>query len=236
MQLQLTPDEEQELVWQKGDWFEILYGNLTFTYSEPVRDSVEMHLQYYEVRFFFDANGQGGWANSEWAMNSTGTVQNGPGLLVLYRRGNQANVFGAISRTNRAWILTAPLIGMESYSRSTVARNMKLAGFSRFLGRSVFVIAIVAAMIWFVSANQGSNISSILGGLLLILPWPLVIGFAVYINLPKGNRRFRNLLAGRDLKKVEATETVARALMHRLSSADLPNEQSKQGGRLSSGR
>jgi hypothetical protein len=138
----LTSDEERVLLWEKGDFFEVLSGSISFTSSRQFKMvAAENATLHTEVSFFFQSNDPR-WPTSEWFMLTPAQIPNGPALLVLYRRGNTANAWGIVSMVNRAWTHVIPL---DSISLAKGSSRSKTLGKQFWLRFGIALIIILVA-------------------------------------------------------------------------------------------
>lgn len=126
MKIQLTPQEQKELIWQEGDYFEIIRGTATFI--EIDRQDITPHQPGANTRntatFFFDS-ADGSWGDQEWQLDIGSEIPNGPALLILLRRDSIANAFGIVSMVNRAWTYQMRFAALPLYSNSTAGKAIK---------------------------------------------------------------------------------------------------------------
>lgn len=121
--VQLTPEEQDALVFQDGDYFEVIGGILSIS-SQRTGSHQNTRLEVTQVKFFFESSNPE-WGTQEWTATFAGSVPEGPALLVLYKRGNIANVFGVVSMVNRAWTHIVPILGASLIASSTKAAELK---------------------------------------------------------------------------------------------------------------
>lgn len=113
--IELTELEEEHLLWNPGDWYEVVPGQISFVASD--QGSITYGGQVYTHQtFIFDS--QSAWGNNEWEICSEAQLPNGPALLVLLCREGRGTVFGIVSMTNRAWTHVLPF-GANSFIKNS---------------------------------------------------------------------------------------------------------------------
>jgi hypothetical protein len=106
--IQLTSEEESQLLWETGDYFEIVPGTINFSSKRKYQMvPAQANPWYTQLGFFFDSSSS--WGSREWHISAEGEVPNGPALLILYKRGTTADAYGIVSMVNRSWIHIWPL-------------------------------------------------------------------------------------------------------------------------------
>ena len=88
-------------------------------------------------------------------MCSAGEVPDGPTLLVLYRRGDNACAFGLISMVNRAWLHAVPMMSVPLIRDSTKAVELKRLMIKSMSGAAG--VAIVASALTKFTLGFGKN-------------------------------------------------------------------------------
>jgi hypothetical protein len=74
--LAITADEERVLLWEPGDFFEIISGNISFTSSRQFKMVASEHATIHtEVSFFFQSNDPS-WSTQEWFMLTPAQIPN----------------------------------------------------------------------------------------------------------------------------------------------------------------
>lgn len=127
MLVQLTAEEQRDLLWEPGDHFEVLSGNISFTSRRQFRRVASEHSPMItEVQFFFESATKK-WGTQEWTMCMEADIPNGPALLVVYRRGSEACAWGVISMVNRAWSHCLPLDSLDFAKGSSKLRKLSSA-------------------------------------------------------------------------------------------------------------
>lgn len=123
MNLPLTPQEQKDLIFQEGDYFEIISGSISTTTKKVGPTKYSSH-EVTHHSFFFETSDVS-WTGIEWKMSSAGDIPDGPALLVLYRRERSACAFGLISMINRAWIHAVPLMSIDFIRESPKAKELQ---------------------------------------------------------------------------------------------------------------
>ncbi|RYG99675.1 MAG: hypothetical protein EON58_03115 [Alphaproteobacteria bacterium] len=134
MKIQLTPQEQKELIWQEGDYFEVIRGTATFTQVDRYEPQPNQAgaIARTTATFFFDS-ADGSWGDQEWEMNIGSDIPNGPALLILLRRDEIANAFGIVSMVNRAWTHQTFFGALPLYANSTAGKALKKRNWLFFL-------------------------------------------------------------------------------------------------------
>ena len=133
--IQLTPEEEAAILWEPGDVYEVLCGNLSNTGARKGRLSAHGNEHTFRV-FFFESNNPD-WGTREWTLCTESEISNGPALLILLRRGGTASVFGVVSMVNRAWTHVLPLGAnnlIETSSRMKEIGKQQVASIAKGAG------------------------------------------------------------------------------------------------------
>lgn len=161
--ISLTPEEEANLLWEQGDFFEIISGNLTGSSRRQFRQvASETATLYTEQSFFFESMDPA-WGTREWIMMTEDQIQNGPALLILYRRGNEANAWGVISMVNRSWTHVLPLGSISLAKGSTKGKQINTMGTTN-------IIVAMAAML--VVSMFTCGLPLLVAPILMIFPGP----------------------------------------------------------------
>lgn len=114
---ELPPSERDALIWQEGDYIEIRSGLFCVTRAEPVQQ--QSAAKY--VHFLFDY-ADGGQMSGDMTLSSE--IANGPTLLLLIRRGDEAWPIAFVSMVNRAWCHNARFDQIPIYQNT--ARHKRL--------------------------------------------------------------------------------------------------------------
>lgn len=200
MLLTLTSQEQNDLIWQPGDFFEIVPGTVNFT-SRQQQPGTRFHPQNTTTvaRFFFDS-ADNTWGEREWTMYIGSEVPNGPALLVLYRRGNDANAFGLVSMTNGAWTHSQPIGEMSLVQDSK--RYKDLVGGAVGAQWKAIALAVAATVVLSLCT---------FGCAAVIVP-------VVVYTVPSYRERFREIVGVKGSESNDRRITAAaRGLMHRLA-------------------
>ena len=140
MRLELTTEEQNDLIWEPGDFFEVIPGILNMTQVDREQVGGEISDEVLTtIRFFFDSMGSS-WGEKEWTSHLSSEVPNGPSLLVVLRRGTLANVFGVVSMVNGAWSQAETLL-LPLYRSSTGGRQFVYNQTGRI------IVAVIAAIV-----------------------------------------------------------------------------------------
>jgi lipoprotein signal peptidase len=121
--VQLTQEERENLVFQDGDFYEVLAGVLSIS-SQHEGKHPNSAATVMQITFFFESSDPN-WGTQEWMTTFGGSIPEGPALLVLYRRGNHGNAFGIVSMANRAWTHIVPILGAPLIQDSHKAGELK---------------------------------------------------------------------------------------------------------------
>lgn len=121
--LSLTSQEQEDLIFQEGDFFEILSGNLSITLKQTGKTAYTSE-EVGRVTFLFKSTDPD-WQTKEWQIMVNGQVPEGEALLILYRRGDTAETFGVVGMVNGAWVHVTPLLAVGLIADSTKARELK---------------------------------------------------------------------------------------------------------------
>ena len=146
MRLRLTDQEQKDLIFQQGDFFEVISGSLTFSSRRQYRET-QYADPLTEMGFFFESTDQS-WGTQEWRITMQADVPNGPALLVLYRRNNTAEAFGIVSMINRAWANAQPLrsIGLiDKSDKFSAHRRAQVTGILQGVVTAATPLGIVTA-------------------------------------------------------------------------------------------
>jgi hypothetical protein len=188
MQLELTAEEQEHLIWEPGDHFEIIPGIFNITQVDRQQPGGEISdTVLTTIRFFFDSLGSS-WGDKEWTSHLSSEVPNGPALLVVLRRGTLANVFGVV---NGAWSQAEPLL-LPLYRNSTGGRQFVYNQTGRI------IVAVIAAIV---------SLFLMVGFVLI----PLVF------LLPSLRKRLYTFLQPPDHKHPGQAANSGRALLHRIA-------------------
>ena len=141
--VRLTPEEEENILWEPGDVYEILCGNLSNTGSRKFR-MANMGPEHTMRMFYFESSNPK-WKSQEWSLSTESELTNGPAMLVLLRRGDTASIFGVVSMVNRAWTHAMPLGAnslIEKSSKAKALESMHMTSLAKGVG-----IAILGGMV-----------------------------------------------------------------------------------------
>jgi hypothetical protein len=161
MVIQLTPEEQQNLLWEQGDEVEVLSGTINFTSSNQYkRVQTEHALTFTQKKFFFQASDPT-WGTHEWVMSMEAEIPNGPALLVVYKRGGTGEAWGIVSMVNQAWTHSLPLDSIGLSKGTTKAKHL---GGAQWLG------CLMTALVVVVLAVVTCGIAIPILGILMVVP------------------------------------------------------------------
>lgn len=234
MKLDLTPNEQADLIWGGGDWFQVVYGVVTVTSTGAAKTP-----GHNTIVFFFDDKETGEWGSQEWRMQFAGSIPNGPALFLLYRRGNSAKAdpFGIISLSNRAWTQFAPLEKLSFYRSSLRYHGMIMKSVVRLIfGWLICAGALYGIFQIFTGPNQ-RVLSGAVGGTLVVtffIGTGLLFIATFMVGIPYLLDHSELLYSG-NKKRMRAINQTARSLMHRISHSTedfAPKHSCQTDGRL----
>ena len=130
--LQLNAQEQEDLIWQAGDAFELISGTISFTVKREYREHTYPGAPAYTQCGFFFQSSNSAWGSKEWFMTMDAQLPNGPALLLVYTRGSTGNAYGIVSMVNRSWVHLWPfrssnLLASSSRMQTLLAGERKIA-------------------------------------------------------------------------------------------------------------
>ncbi len=193
----MTEQEKQALLWDEGDWLEVVSGTITFT-SKRVYKGLDMSHPTEKNRditiqsFFFEADSASWKGSREWTMHMMDPVPNGPALLIIYRRGEYGWAYGAVSLLSKGWVQVAPMNTCGAFTETPDGRFATRFGLGDIPRQTMTLFA--------------------LGAFLCLMIVGIVVVLYAVVKMQIDVKRFLRL-CGRQIN----AEPVARAMMFRIA-------------------